>query len=616
MSLLQEMHYKERTAEATISFLKSISSQLGIEMDEEWQDVSSIDTYALRVTIKGTKIGSNGKGISREFATASAYAEFFERFQNDILGNMSTHGKKSRHKFYSSFDEKLLSAEEVIREDNEYIKNYFFSRNMEDATLDDKISAFEKLQKVDYFQREDENYLCVPFYSVKDNRVTYLPKNVYRLSYGSNGMSAGNTLDEAIVQGISEIYERYVQNLLFIEKPCLPDIPMDYIRKFPYIYEMYEKLNQNHGYKYILKDCSMGGKYPVAALIVLEENTGKYGLKLGCHPDFGIAMERAFTEAAQGQDILVYSGRSVLDFYNANVEDAMNIYNTYKVGKGQFPYQLFGKNPTYEFVEMPDVSDKSNSEIVFDWCNDILSDGYDILIRDVSYLGFPSVHIIIPGLSEMFDANDRRYRTYNTRHFVTGLLMEPSDINQSNSKYVLGIMQYFMPSFLENGIETYYPWYEKNDLPAQDIGMGSMLLVAMCYILNKDYKHAAPCIKKIINVLKNPELGITVSKEQIDYYNAMYYYLTAMDVLKSKDQVMEYMNLIFSDKIIEKLVKTIDNEDNILINNYPSYSKYLKAEDSVFHSANAYFDAIEKLKDAQINSKIDQLNLEQIIWSK
>lgn len=48
---------------------------------------------------------------------------------------------------------------------------------------------------------------------------------------------------------------------------------------------MYSKLKENDRYEYILKDCSFGGKYPVAALIILEKNTGKYGIKLGCHPD-------------------------------------------------------------------------------------------------------------------------------------------------------------------------------------------------------------------------------------------------------------------------------------------------------------------------------------------
>lgn len=43
-------------------------------------------------------------------------------------------------------------------------------------------------------------------------------------------MSAGNTIEEAVVQGLSEIIERYIQRRLFIEKPVLPTIPDDYIK--------------------------------------------------------------------------------------------------------------------------------------------------------------------------------------------------------------------------------------------------------------------------------------------------------------------------------------------------------------------------------------------------
>ena len=66
MSKQQEMHYKETTPIATVEKLKSILNQLGVEIDEDWQPASSIGTYALRATFKGTNVGTNGKGISKE----------------------------------------------------------------------------------------------------------------------------------------------------------------------------------------------------------------------------------------------------------------------------------------------------------------------------------------------------------------------------------------------------------------------------------------------------------------------------------------------------------------------------------------------------------------------
>ena len=68
MSKQQEMHYKEATPQDTIAYIKEILSDVGIELCEEWSDESSIGTHSLRVTVKGTGFGTNGKGITREFA--------------------------------------------------------------------------------------------------------------------------------------------------------------------------------------------------------------------------------------------------------------------------------------------------------------------------------------------------------------------------------------------------------------------------------------------------------------------------------------------------------------------------------------------------------------------
>lgn len=142
-------------------------------------------------------------------------------------------------------------------------------------------------------------------------------------------MCAGNSPEEALVQGLSEIIERVVQRRIFTEKPALPDVPEEYIQQFPYVYEIIQKLKEQEkeGYYYFIKDCSFGGQYPVAALIVYEKNTGKYGIKLGCHPDFGVAIERTLTEATQGQDLAEYSKRSSVDFTNNHV-DEWKIYIT------------------------------------------------------------------------------------------------------------------------------------------------------------------------------------------------------------------------------------------------------------------------------------------------
>ncbi len=56
----------------------------------------------------------------------------------------------------------------------------------------------------------------------------YFPSNLIENLYLSNGMSAGNTLAEAKVQCLSEIFERAVKKHIIEEEIALPDVPRKY----------------------------------------------------------------------------------------------------------------------------------------------------------------------------------------------------------------------------------------------------------------------------------------------------------------------------------------------------------------------------------------------------
>ena len=199
VSRIQDMHYKQCSPVETVGKLQQTLKNLNVKVDETWQEKSSIDTYALRLDFKGTSIGVNGKGVSKEFARASAYADFFERYQNDILGPRVSFG--SKFPFYVAPDEKLLSSSEVVAEDNAFIRQYFELRDLQKANLKKKAEKFYNVQKVDYHVYGlDDQYICLPFYSVRDKKNVYLPKCAYTPFYGSNGMCAGNTAEDIRLQ--------------------------------------------------------------------------------------------------------------------------------------------------------------------------------------------------------------------------------------------------------------------------------------------------------------------------------------------------------------------------------------------------------------------------------
>lgn len=600
----QEMHYKEITPEITVSKLKNKLKEMNIEVEEIWMDESYVGTYSLRVTFKGTDIGANGKGVSKEYAEASAYAELFERYQNDLLSNAYVNTReRGRHDFYLCADEKIMSAEEIVQQKDPFINNYMKSRNLKDKGIQKQVNAFKKINRIDYFITNKENsYICVPFYDIKSKKVYYLPKSIYLKFYGSNGMAAGNTTEEALVQGLSEIYERVAQQRIFIEKPCLPDVPDEYIKKFPYVYEMYTKLKECDKLIVRMKDCSFGGKYPVAALIIISKDTGKFGIKLGCHPDYGIAMERTFTEAAQGNDILDYVDRSELDFFNSFVDDVVNIENCYKVGLAKYPYQLFSDKYDNEFTPCMDVALMDNTQILKHWIKSIIDEGHDVLIRDVSNLGFPSFHILIPGMSEVKRKDDVALRAANIRAFSTSLIMKPENINIENVQYIQAILEYQRNRVMENSISAFYPADGDYNIPFEKYGVGNDYYIAMCDIMQKKYDSALDRIKAVQHDIKE----IDVAKEDRIYLKALETYLAGMVNLDNHEEVMKYINLFYNRTIYDKINDYFIDINKIFVKQYRNINYY--KEKGLAKEIDVLYHIITKLRDEQVKNPISQEN--------
>ena len=73
--------YKERSPEQTVKMARSILSQWGVRIKEEWHD-SEVDLHSITLYIEGTDFSTNGKGTDKAYTLASAYGEMMERIQN------------------------------------------------------------------------------------------------------------------------------------------------------------------------------------------------------------------------------------------------------------------------------------------------------------------------------------------------------------------------------------------------------------------------------------------------------------------------------------------------------------------------------------------------------
>lgn len=596
MSNLQERRYKEKKPSETIEKVKSILNDLGIEVEEKWNDKSSVNTYSLRICIKGTDIGQNGKGMTREFAMASGYAEFLERLQNGMMRFRME--KPSKELPFSNVpDEKNFKVIEYIEKNNSFLNNILKQNGKENSSKSEKTEFLMKILNGQYMDDNKKTYTYIPYYSVKNKEIQYIPDKLFSYLYDTNGMCAGNSKEEALIEGISEILERYTAMKIFKEKICLPEIPDEYIKTFPKVYKMKEVLDRDERYYYRLVDCSFGGKYPVAGLYIIEKNSGKFGFKMGAHPDYGIAMERCFTEASQGVDIFEYAKSNTFDFYDAEDNDKKSITNFVFNSLSSVTYEVIGDKPMYEFTKMPDVSNLNNKEILKGLIQSLLKEGRDILIRDVDVLGFPSFSIAIPGMSEVsFDENATYFYVFMK---MQEILKDLKTITLKNIKDIIKMMEIIVNKIGYEKLSILINVDDIEILPCEEIGLGAKYFLGICYIMNKQYNKAAKLLEDLTFIADNL---ISNEVERI-VVKASYYYASAMDKLGNHKEAMKYINMLFSKEIADYIDDSFCNENNIIYNHYK-----IGEADYVDNNDEYYLPFMKKLREKQKENSINQID--------
>lgn len=476
---IDQTHFKECTPQITVGKIQKILQKYNIVVDEIWGEDSPIGSCSLRIVFPGTDIGTNGKGIDKDYARASAYGEFMERMQNQYLYSYRFQNIYGNRTMF--LNDTAISIETLL-EENAFTAFYFRNMGAENFTYNEKISFLKKYLFSEVLNPFDEKpYTGREFYSMRQRKKQILCVEMYDFLYGSNGMASGNSIEEALIQAISEIYERFVQGKILENKICLPDVPEHYIANFPEVEAMYHLFQKIPGYKIQMKDASLGGRYPVAVLIVCCKNSGHYGIKTGAHPDFGIAMERTLTEAFQGMGLSQFANTSSLDFEDNQVNTVINKYNSYKIAGGQYPVSIFEDEADYAFTPVEDVKGKSNKEILGKMLKEILEEGYDILFRDVSFLGFPSVQVIIPGMSEVVKPEPETIRAQNSLKYCSFLMRSKMDLETEDIKILLNTCQFWKESIFQNQVKSYYNLPLRADFLGEKDGEELLLLICICF---------------------------------------------------------------------------------------------------------------------------------------
>lgn len=390
---------KDLALEETIANMTKILTDLGMKIEiASWRNIVP-HVWSLHVRDAASPMCfTNGKGSTKESALCSALGEFIERLSCNFFYNDQYFGEDVAHRDFVHYpQEKWFQPGPNDELPAEILDDYCLAIYNPDGEVGGSNLIDANSGRV------DRGVCSLPFVRQSDGEVVYFPSNLIENLFLSNGMSAGNTLPEAQVQCLSEIFERAVKKQIIEQEIALPDVPLSVLEKYPHILEGVQAL-EKQGFPILVKDASLGRQYPVACVTLMNPKTGGVFASFGAHPSFEVALERSLTELMQGRSFDSLNDVPLPTFNSLAVTEPNNYVEHFIDSFGVVSWRFFSARADYEFCEW-DFSGTNQEEA--DGLFSILSEmGKEVYVAVHEDLGAPVCRILVPGYSEIYPVED------------------------------------------------------------------------------------------------------------------------------------------------------------------------------------------------------------------
>ncbi|OBY60772.1 OsmC domain/YcaO domain-containing protein [Pseudomonas sp. AU12215] len=394
---------KDLPLEQTIANMSEILAGLGMKIEiASWRNIVP-NVWSLHIRdAQSPMCFTNGKGATKESALASALGEFIERLNCNFFYNDQFWGEEIANAPFVHYpDERWFKPgpkdalpEEIL--DEHCLEVYNPDGELRGSHLYDTNSG------------NTERGICsLPFVRQSDGETVYFPSNLIENLYLSNGMSAGNTLAEAQVQCLSEIFERAVKREILEGELALPDVPQEMLAKYPGIVAGIKGLEEQ-GFPVLVKDASLGGEFPVMCVTLMNPRTGGVFASFGAHPSLEVALERSLTELLQGRSFEGLNDLPRPTFESQAVTEPNNFVEHFIDSSGVVSWRFFSAKADFEFVEW-DFSghgEDSNAQEARTLFGILEEQGKEVYMAVYEHLGATACRILVPGYSEIYPVED------------------------------------------------------------------------------------------------------------------------------------------------------------------------------------------------------------------
>ncbi len=398
---------KDLPLEQTIANMSAVLAELGIKIEiASWRNLVP-NVWSLHIRDAHSPMCfTNGKGATKESALASALGEFIERLNCNHFYNDQFWGEDIANAPFVHYpDERWFIPGPNDALPAGILDDYCLQIYNPDGEL-------RGSHLYDTNSGNVERGICsLPYVRQSDGAVVYFPSNLIDNLFLSNGMSAGNTLAEAQVQCLSEIFERAVKREILEGEIALPDVPQAVLAKYPGIMAGVEEL-EKQGFPVLVKDASLGGRFPVMCVTLMNPRTGGVFASFGAHPSLEVALERSLTELLQGRSFEGLNDLPQPTFESNAVTEPNNFVEHFIDSSGVVSWRFFSARADHDFVEWDfsaqgDGSPASANIEEAATLSSILEDlGKEVYMAVYDQLGACACRILVPGYSEVYPVED------------------------------------------------------------------------------------------------------------------------------------------------------------------------------------------------------------------
>lgn len=334
-------------------------------------------------------------------------------------------------------------------------------------------------------------------------------------------------------------------------------------------------------------------KIPVLGVLIIDTENRKYNFNLGSALYPEIALERCFTEIYQNLSG-IYWMDIVLDNFNNNpkyTDDYVFINGNliFNCSSGYWPLSLFDNKTSYEFKGLNFNLNKTDKEDISFIHNKIKEFGYNVYIRDVSYLDFPACYIVIPGMSQYPNAQSH-YTLFGDSINALKSIRDIKILSEEEIKKICELVNSDYDNLKKIGFKVsdiflYNIDYDINDL---DIEL-------LFFMLNYRVENYEKSLFYISKFLENKDFNV------YSYYYGIRDYVDLIIKGFDYERIKSILGNIYKEELSNEII--LDLSDNAKIFDNHDWTSCFNCENCKLISECRFFNVLSLVKRLQLKQE-------------